>query len=172
MRRMRAVAIAVITAVGLGAISTATGDTVRDIVKGSAKNLFAGVGPTELSVDARSDANGDNPRGVVRGRGDLDGPGPMESFKVGGKVTCVRVEGNRAAIKYRLDQAEGSAEPFKDGGVQVFIEDNGRGEKDANNFDPPQPEGVFQADESRCDDPATRVYDEVDKGDYVVKDAD
>ena len=49
----------------------------------------------------------------------------MGEFEVAGPVTCVRVEGDQAAIKYRFSQASGSAATFKGGGVEIFIEDNG-----------------------------------------------
>jgi hypothetical protein len=37
----------------------------------------------------------------------------------------MRVEGNRASIKYRFKRASGPGAPQQDGGVQVHIEDNG-----------------------------------------------
>ena len=51
----------------------------------------------------------------------------MGAFRVSGPVTCVRVEGNEASIKYRFRHASGSAAAFKGGGVEVFIKDSGHG---------------------------------------------
>jgi hypothetical protein len=99
----------------------------------------------------------------------------MEPFKLEGPVTCMRVNGNRAAIKYRFKQAEGSAEPFKGGGVQIFIEDNGEpsgGAVDRTTFDPPQSREVFRPGASQCDDPSTRPgYDQIESGNFLVNDA-
>jgi hypothetical protein len=99
----------------------------------------------------------------------------MEPFRLEGEVTCVQVRGNLAAIKYRFKHAQGSAEPFQDGGVQIFLEDNGDptpGEAvDRSTFDPPQPAGVFDADASRCDDPRSRLgYDRITSGNFTVHD--
>jgi hypothetical protein len=98
----------------------------------------------------------------------------MGEFEVQGPVTCLRVDGNRAAIKYRFDTATGSAAPFKGGGVEIFVEDNGqpRGGHpvDANASLPPQPAGVFDANATQCDDPNTATYDTVTSGNYVVVD--
>jgi hypothetical protein len=142
---------------------------------GSAVNQFptpAGPGSARLSVSAHRDASGLNPRGHVRAHGTTGLPNG--EFKVAGAVTCLRVDGNKAAIKYRFDQAEGSAAPFKGGGVEVFVEDNGQPRHgqpvDANAFRPPQPAGVFQTTASQCDDPNTATYDTVTSGDYTVRD--
>jgi hypothetical protein len=125
-------------------------------------------------VSAHGDPSGADPTGHVRAKGDIDGPGPLAPFAFEGEVTCVRVEGNQAAIKYRFKHAEGSAEPLEGGGVQVFVEDNGSPNQDppdANAFDPPQPAGVFDANATFCDDPRLRQdYDPVDSGNYTVHD--
>jgi hypothetical protein len=98
----------------------------------------------------------------------------MGEFEVQGPVTCLRIDGNRAAIKYRFHTATGSAAPFKGGGVEIFVEDNGqpRGghSVDANASLPPQPAGVFDANATQCDDPNTATYDTVTSGNYVVVD--
>jgi hypothetical protein len=150
------------------------GGDQADFASGTAKNTFPDGGPNHLSVSAHSDPSGDDPSGHVRAQGDL-GFGLLGPFKLEGEVTCLRVSGNRAAIKYRFKHAEGSAEPLEGGGVQIFIEDNGKPEGgdpvDANTFDPPQPAGVFDATAELCDDPRPRAYDPVDSGDYEVHDA-
>lgn len=148
-----------------------------DFAVGSGSNQFLiAVGESRLNSSARSDTDGGHPRGEVHAKGDPDGAGPTESFKVAGEVTCLRVDGNRAAIKYRFEKATGSAGPFEDGGIQVFIEDNGsprRGEPaDRTANDPPQPAGVFDANASQCDDPNSRAgYDRLESGNFVIRDA-
>ena len=77
-------------------------------------------------------------------------------------------------FKYRFAHATGSAAPFKGGGVEVFVEDNGAPQGghavDANAFRPPEPAGVFDAGAAQCDDPNTATYDTVTSGDYAVRD--
>jgi hypothetical protein len=158
-----------------GSASDRGGDA-RDSAVGSGKNQFIAVlGDAELAVSARSDPVGGNPRGEVRASGDPDGTGPAEPFQLGGPVTCLRVNGNRAAIKYRFNRAEGSAEPFKGGGVQIFIEDNGEpvggAAVDATTFDEPQSRELFRLGARQCDDPNTRLYDQIESGDFRVHDA-
>jgi hypothetical protein len=142
----------------------------KDFATGSGKNQFlVAIGDAHLSVAAH-----EGPTGHVRAKGDPDGLGPMEPFALEGEVTCLRVEGNRAAIKYEFKHAEGSAEPFQDGGVQIFLEDNGRpagGAVDRSTFDPPQPAGVFELAASQCDDPNSRLgYDQIESGNFTVHD--
>ncbi len=151
------------------------GGSNREFAVGAAKNVFFQVGgPNHLMVSAHRDPAGGEPTGHVRAKGDVDGPGPMEPFAFEGEVTCVRVEGNRAAIKYRFKHAQGSGEDFEGGGVQVFVEDNGppsRPQPDRNTFDPPQMAGVFDTNAMVCSDPRPRQdYDPVDSGNYTVHD--
>jgi hypothetical protein len=125
-----------------------------------------------LNVAAHSDASGLNPRGQVEADGTTGLP--MGAFHVEGPVTCLRVDGNKAAIKYRFDQATGSAAPFKGGGVEVFVEDNGPPRDgqpvDANASNPPQTADEFRLnDPSQCDDPNTASYDTVTSGNYTVR---
>jgi hypothetical protein len=148
----------------------------REFAVGAAKNtFFQAFGPNHLMVSAHRDPAGGRLTGHVRAKGDLDGPGPLEPFAFEGEVSCVRVEENRAAIKYRFKHAQGSGEPFEGGGVQVFIEDNGepgQDPPDANTFDPPQIEEEFETNAMACDDPRPRQdYDPVDSGNYTVHDA-
>jgi hypothetical protein len=109
----------------------------------------------------------------VEASGDADGT-DATSFFVRGEVTCVKVSGTRAAIKYRFRRAEGSAEPFRDGGVQIFIEDNGEPSDgqpvDATANDPPQTAEAFSTNAHECDDPNLKTYDGVTSGDYTVRD--
>jgi hypothetical protein len=160
---------------GLGVAATAGAGGAGDLATGSALNQFPtpdGPGFARLSVAAHSDAGGLDPRGNVHAKGTTGLP--MGAFEVQGPVTCLRVDGNRAAIKYRFRRATGSAAPFQGGGVEVFVEDNGeprRGEPvDANAFQPPQPAGAFDANAAQCDDPNSATYDTVTSGNYVVRD--
>ena len=161
-----------------GALGTAAaaGGGPGDLATGSALNQFptpAGPGSARLSVAAHSDASGLDPHGNVHAIGTATGA-PMGDFEVQGPVTCLRVDGNRAAIKYRFKRATGSAAMFQGGGVEVFVKDNGeprRGQPvDANASQLPQPAGAFDANASQCDDPNTAAYDTVTSGNYVVRD--
>jgi hypothetical protein len=97
----------------------------------------------------------------------------MESFSLEGEVTCITVTGKKAAIKYRFKHAEGSAADFEGGGVQIFLEDNGDPRNgvavDKSAFDPPQFAGQFDLAAAQCDDPASRVYDQIESGNFVVQ---
>ena len=157
--------------VGLGGAGAAG---PGDRATGSASNQFptpAGPGFARLSVAAHSDAGGLDPRGNVNAKGTIGTP--MGEFEVHGPVTCLRVDGNRAAIKFRLTRATGSAAPFLGGGVEVFVEDNGepRGGQpvDANVSRPVEPAAVFDATADQCDDPNSATYDTVTSGNYVVR---
>jgi hypothetical protein len=160
-----------------GAAPGGSGTANHDFATGSGSNQFLVVlGEARLSVAAQSDSAGGSPSGHIRAQGDPDGAGPAEPFQLEGPVTCVRVSGNRVAIKYPFKHATGSAEPFAGGGVQIFLEDNGgpvNGQAvDRSTFDPPQPAGVFDLGASQCDDPNTRLgYDQIESGDFVIHDA-
>jgi hypothetical protein len=88
------------------------------------------------------------------------------AFEVEGPVTCLRVEGNRAAIKYRFAKASGIAEPFKGGGVEVFIEPN------ANASGGPQTAAEFNPAATQCDDPNMVTFSPLRSGAYTVIDRD
>ena len=177
MKRSRA-AVLIAIALGAGAAggaAAAAGPGPGDLAAGSALNQFptpAGPGFARLNVAAHSGPSGADPHGNVLSKGTLGVPGG--EFEVQGPVTCLRVDGNRAAIKYRFNRATGSAAPFQGGGVEVFVEDNGepRGGQpvDANAFRPPQPAGAFDTNATQCDDPNTATYDVVTSGNYTVRD--
>jgi hypothetical protein len=157
--------------------SHSQGGDSQDFAVGSGANQFLfAVGDARLSGSAHSDPVGGFPTGHVHAEGDPDGAGPMEPFRLEGEVTCLKVSGNRAAIKYRFKHAEGSAQPFEGGGVQIFIEDNGDPQGgqpvDRTTFDPPQQAGVFEVAAGVCDDPNTRAgYDGIESGDFGVHNA-
>ena len=180
MRNSRSAGL-VATTLTIGALVAAFGAAAAgaggsgDLATGAALNQFptpAGPGFARLSVAAHSDAGGLKPRGNVHAKGTTGAP--MGDFEVQGPVTCLRVDGNKAAIKYRFRRATGSAAPFQGGGVEVFVQDNGeprRGQAvDANASRPPQPAGVFDTNAAQCDDPNSATYDTVTSGNYVVRD--
>ena len=172
MRRTAMAAAVTLMALATGGVALATHSSgpggPRDFAVGAGKNTFITGTPNHLMVSAHGFEA--DVTGHVRAKGDLLG-----EFTLEGEVTCLRVEGNRAAIKYEFKHAEGSAAPLEGGGVQVFIEDNGppRGGQpvDRNTFDPPQPAGAFQTNEHVCSDPNRLDYDRIDSGDYTVHDA-
>jgi hypothetical protein len=163
-----------------------SGGSGYEFAVGSAKNRLAQVGgPVSLEVAAFRRIGGPT-WGYARGSGDLLAPLPGGDFQVQGEVTCLRVEpkpvvegpGYRASIKYRFRRTSGSAAPQVGGGVEVFVEDNGRpvnGQPvDGNATGPPLPPQAFEASQPRvCDDPnvAGQPYNPVDQGDYTVRDA-
>jgi hypothetical protein len=158
---------------GVAGASHGPGDGPRIYGVGSGENQFLiAIGQARLSVAAHLDRLG-RPNGHVRAQGEPDGPGPFESFTLEGEVTCIHVEGNKAAIKYRFKHAEGSAEPFQGGGVQIFLEDNGDPRNgiavDRTTFDPPQMAATFNPAATVCDDPRLRTtYDQIESGNFVV----
>jgi hypothetical protein len=171
-------ALSLLGLLSLGAVSgSARGGDNQDFASGSGSNEFLiVVGEAQLSGDARSGPAGEDPTGHIRAQGDPDGDaGPMEPFELEGEVTCLRVSGTRAAIKYRFKHAAGSAAPFAGGGVEIFLEDNGDPvgglAVDGASFDPPQPAGVFEPAATQCDDPSLRSYDQIQSGNFVVHDA-
>jgi hypothetical protein len=148
----------------------------KDSVRGAAVNGFptpAGPGSARVTARVSSGPGGEQPAGFVEATGNAEGT-DATSFFVRGEVTCLKVSGRRAAIKYRFRRAEGTAAQFKGGGVQIFIEDNGEPRNgqsvDATANDPPQPAELFNANAAQCDDPAARTYDQVTSGDYSISD--
>jgi hypothetical protein len=181
---MRRVLAASAIGIGLfapgGAIASHSdyGDGTRDFVFGAGSNEFAlgAVGEASFALSATSDPFGTRPGGYVASKGDPDGIGLLEPFTAKGEVTCLRVAGNRASIKWRLEQATGSAARFKGGGVQSFLEDNGEPRSgqpvDRAATDPPQPAEAFEPTADQCDDPNSRPnYDRLERGDVTVHDA-
>jgi hypothetical protein len=86
------------------------------------------------------------------------------------------VVGNRASIKYRFRRSEGPGAPPQNGGVQVYIEDNGKpvngAPVDRVATEPPQPPESFDAAAGVCTDPTLNpAWNRIESGDYVVRDA-
>lgn len=134
--------------------------------------MVAGANNFEFRVSSNPDGYG--PRGWVHAWGDPDEAGPLEPFDVAGPISCLRIDGNRAAFKFRLERAAGSAEQLLGWGFQVFAEDNGKATTrpvDKNAFDPPVPPAVFELTASQCDDPGLLLsYDTIRSGDMLVHD--
>ena len=172
--KLMAAALALAAAVGGVVASSAAAEGPPDVVAGSAVNGFpdpvTGPGSTRLTVEgARSGPAGENPSGFVNAVGSFGSP--MTAFELEGPVTCLRVEGNKAAIKYRFAKATGVAAGFKGGGIEVFIEDNSP-QPDANAAGEPQTEAVFNAAATHCDDPNMATFSPVREGGYTVADRD
>jgi hypothetical protein len=159
---------------GVVASSAAAAGTPGDLVAGSAVNGFpnpvSGPGSTRLTVEgARSGPAGENPSGFVNDVGSFGSP--MTAFELEGPVTCLKVEGNKAAIKYRFAKATGVAEGFRGGGIEVFIEDNSP-QPDANASGAPQMAAAFNEHATQCDDPSGAPFSPVREGGYTVADRD
>ena len=172
--KLMATALALAAAVGGVVASSAAAEGPPDLVAGSAVNGFPnpveGPGSTRLTVEgARSGPAGENPSGFVNAVGSFGSP--MTAFELEGPVTCLRVEGNKAAIKYRFAKATGVAEGLKGGGIEVFIEDN-TPQPDANASGAPQMAEEFNKAATQCDDPNLAPFSPVREGGYNVADRD
>ena len=140
----------------------------HDFAAGGGSNGFFQIG-----LSAQSGPAGENPRGYVSARSRPDGGFPVP-FRFGGEVTCLRVEGNRASIKYRFDHADNPL--IVDGGIQIYVEDNGEPENgqsvDRTAFEPPLNQAAFEASQpSVCGDPDLAAYTPGESGNVVVHDA-
>lgn len=126
----------------------------------------------QIGFSAHSGPNGEDPRGYVSARSRPDGGFPVP-FRFGGEVTCLRVEGNRATIKYRFDHADNPL--LVGGGIEIRAEDNGPpvgGEPvDRAAANIPLPREAFELGRPEvCGDPALGAYTTVDSGNVVVHD--
>ena len=161
-----AVAAVLVAATGAGAAS----GVPQSSVVGSGTGHFAETGgPFSLSVNGRGE--GAAAKGYVHGSGVY-----VDAFEVEGPITCIRVEGNLASVKYRFKRASGPGAPPQNGGVQVYIEDNGRpvnGQPvDRVATEPPQPPGAFDAAAGVCTDPRLNpAWTRLESGDFTVRDA-
>ena len=163
-------AICVASFIAVVAGAGAAGGAPQSSVVGSGSGHFAETnGPFFLSVNGRGE--GPLAQGKVRGSGSY-----VDAFEVEGPITCMRVEGNRASIKYRFKKASGPGAPPQNGGVQVYIEDNGKATGgrpvDRVATEPPEPPGVFDAAASVCTDPRLNpAWTPLESGDFDVFDA-
>jgi hypothetical protein len=168
----RSLTLAICTAAALAVATPAHaghgGGSPHDFAAGGGTNGFF-----QLGLAARSAPDGSDPRGYVSARSRPNGGFPVP-FRFGGEVTCLRVEGNRASIKYRFDHANNPA--LVGGGIQIFVEDNGEPRDgrtpDATAFRAPLTQPAFEAsDPSRCEPPSAAVYTTGEDGNFVVHDA-
>jgi hypothetical protein len=79
---------------------------------------------------------------------------------------------NQAAIKYRVESANGAGAPPLGTVIEVFIEDNGPpggGVPDANATRAPEFPPLGDLDAANCDDPTTQPeWNPIDSGNYTV----
>ena len=169
--RGRGLLVAAISAAALVAVGAgAAGGAQQSSVTGSGTGHFRETGgPFSLSINGRGE--GPLAQGHVRGSGDYVG-----AFEVDGPITCIRVEGNLASVKYRFRHSSGPGAPPQNGGVQVYVEDNGKATGgqpvDRVASEPPQPPGVFDAAASICTDPRLNpAWTPLESGDFDVFDA-
>ncbi len=162
-----------------GAVGPSVAAAADSVSGDGAVNEF-GVFKTKLVISASSGSNGENPSGRASGQALLGGPAfdsgdalfgvaPAVPMSFSGKVTCLSVKGNKAVVKYGFDE---SADPafLKDGGIEVFITDNGVGRNDTVGFLPPQDAVTWQlTDPTRCD-PLDFSPFQVRAGDFSVTD--
>ena len=172
--------VALILAVALAIASPAAAAKNRDSVSGSAHNMLAELSPyrADLQLTARGfDAELPTLAGFFTTdslKGNAVGPGelPNGAFQVEGPVSCIKVVGNRATVKYRFAQTSGPGAPPVGWGVQVFVEDSGdESVPDGNATDAPLPPELFDPQADQCELPRG-PYNPVDSGDYVVRDGD
>jgi hypothetical protein len=171
MRRVLATTICAAGVLAIPASVDAThgGDVPHDFATGGGTN-----GSFQLAFSAQSAADGSDPTGFVSARSRPEGGFPVP-FRFGGEVTCLAVDGNRASIKYRFDHADNPA--LVNGGIQIFVEDNGEPEDgqtlDRTGFLPPMTQAAFEASQpSVCVPPQAGNYEPSEEGNIVVHDAD
>jgi hypothetical protein len=126
----------------------------------------------QIGLSAHSGPSGEDPRGYVSARSRPNGDFPLP-FRFGGEVTCLRVEGNQATIKYRFDHADNPL--LVGGGIEIRAEDNGNpGDGppvDRGAAGLPMTREVFEATQPEvCGDPRIGAYNDVDSGNVIVHD--
>jgi hypothetical protein len=120
---------------------------------------------------------GESVSGHETALGDLDGAGPLPSFRQHGPITCLTVIGNRASFFYEFKDAD--PPELEGGGIQVYVEDNGppvNGQTvDGITFDPPipgPPAGLPPLEgPTVCPPPRLAGYVQGDSGNLIVHDA-
>jgi hypothetical protein len=162
-------AVLAATAAPAGASHEAGTGADHDFAVGAARNTLLEVTPFPADLRLAAHAFSGGVSGHAVGSGVFP---PGGAFHVEGEVTCLRVVGNRATVKYRFKTTRGPGAPPPGWGVQVFIEDNGEpsgGTPDANATDAPLPPEVFEPTAGVCELPRG-PYNPVDDGNYVVHD--
>jgi hypothetical protein len=172
---LAALSLLSLPAASLGSHSV-TSDGPRDFTLGAGWQSLPLGGREHFAFTAHIGPGG-GARGWEVARGDLDGAGPLPPFMFKGPVTCLRVAGNRASFFYEFKDAEPSF--FRGGGVQVYVEDNGRPRNgqpvDATAFDAPIPgpgPGLPPLEgPTVCPPPRVTGYDPLEAGNLIVHDA-
>jgi hypothetical protein len=105
----------------LGLSTAASGVANRDSATGTIERLTLAGLPNTVHVNASSGAQGEDARGMFWQTVERPGLGEV---KIRGRVSCLAVDGNRAAVRGTVDE---STDPFFAVGseVQIQIEDNG-----------------------------------------------
>jgi hypothetical protein len=167
--RGRGLVAALCVALFAAIAGTASGAPQSSVAGSGTGHFMETGGPFSLRVNGRGESP--DAKGYVRGSGVY-----VDAFEVEGPITCMRVEGNRTSIKYRFKRASGPGAPPQNGGVQVYIEDNGKpvnGQPvDRVATEPPQPPGAFDAAAGVCTDPRLNpAWNRIETGDFTVGDA-
>lgn len=137
---------------------SASGDPpTSDKADGTVADLY----PSELHINAISDADGSNARGHFYTRQSPNAPILDEV----GDVTCLNVSGNRATVGGRIDRSKLPGFPGEGSGMLFLVVDNGEpGDMDAwlGSFTGLPP--------TVCPPPGTYAFPH-DHGNFVVQDA-
>jgi hypothetical protein len=159
----------VVALVALAALIAPASAPAGDYVVGGGNNTNEWF---EIGLSAHSGPSGEDPRGYVSARSRPQGGFPLP-FRFGGEVTCLRVEGNQATIKYRFDHADNPL--LVGGGIEIRAEDNGNpGDGppvDRGAAGLPMTKDLFEATlPGVCGDPRLGLYNDVNSGNVVVHD--
>jgi hypothetical protein len=161
--------------IGLAATLACGGALLAPSVAAAAGDYAIGGGTNgffEIGLSAHSGPAGEDPGGFVSARSRPNGGWPAP-FRFGGEVTCLTVRDNRASIKYRFDHTDNPL--IQDGGIQIFVKDNGEPENgqsvDQTAFEGPMNQAAFEATvPSFCPDPPLVGYTPSESGNIVVHD--
>jgi hypothetical protein len=168
---MRRISWAAMVALGGALLAPSVAAANGDYAVGGGTNGFF-----QLGLSAHSGPSGEDPGGFVSARSRPNGDFPVTGefpvpFRFGGHVTCLTVDGSRASIKYRFDH---DADPtMKDGGIQIFVEDNGPPQNghnvDRTAFELPMNQAEFElTDPSLCGNPNVAAYTPSETGNIIV----
>ncbi len=142
------------------------GPSKKDFARGTGH--FEGLGPlgqTDITmrVDARSGPGGED----AKGRFVVERVLPSRLAQRG-KVTCLRVVGNRAVIGGRIERSNVPDPPFREGsGILIQVDDNGEGTVVADRMQG----GPMPAPPTTCPDPSPAARLPVQDGDFLVHDS-
>lgn len=124
MNRRVIVALAALAAsAAVPAAATAGGTAPRhDFVAGAGQNNPANGKINHFAINAISDPSGQNPRGDGLFADTLNAP-PLRLFA--GPVVCLRVDGSKASVVFRITHALNQSPRWDGGGDVMFIQDRG-----------------------------------------------